>query len=76
MFAASGDIVEPENRKEESCFGRVRQHAILSLISDIIMGVDGNKTYTWANQEGLKSIGEEVIGINGVIAEVRRSCVF
>jgi len=74
--ASSGNIAEPESPKGESRFERVRLHAVLSLIPDIIMEVDGNKTYTWVNRARLEFSGDDVLGIDGVIAEVRRLCVF
>ncbi|MBC8509100.1 MAG: PAS domain S-box protein, partial [Chloroflexi bacterium] len=39
-----------------------RQGAILAAVPDIIMEVDNNKIYTWANQAGLEFFGEDVIG--------------
>ncbi len=39
-----------------------RQEDILAAVPDIIMEVDNNKVYTWANQAGLEFFGEEVIG--------------
>ena len=39
-----------------------RQEALLSAIPDIIMEVDSNKVYTWANQTGIEFFGEDVIG--------------
>lgn len=39
-----------------------RQEAILASVPDIIMEVDNNKVYTWANQAGKEFFGEEVIG--------------
>ena len=39
-----------------------RQEAILSAVPDIIMEVDSNKVYTWANQAGKEFFGEDVIG--------------
>jgi PAS domain-containing protein len=39
-----------------------RQEAILSAVPDIIMEVDNNKVYTWANQPGIEFFGEDVIG--------------
>jgi|AMWB02.1.fsa_nt_gi PAS domain S-box-containing protein len=38
------------------------QDALLAAIPDIIMEVDTNKVYTWANQAGLDFFGEGVIG--------------
>ena len=39
-----------------------RQEAILAAVPDIIMEVDINKVYTWANQAGLDFFGEDVLG--------------
>ena len=39
-----------------------RNEAILAAIPDIIMEVDNNKIYTWANQAGIQFFGEDVIG--------------
>ena len=39
-----------------------RNEAILASIPDIIMEVDNNKIYTWANQAGIQFFGEDVIG--------------
>ena len=39
-----------------------KQQALLSAIPDIIMEVDTNKVYTWANQPGIDFFGDDVIG--------------
>jgi PAS domain S-box-containing protein len=39
-----------------------RQEAILDAVPDIIMEVDNNKVYTWANLAGIEFFGEDVIG--------------
>lgn len=39
-----------------------RQDALLSAVPDIIMEVDANKVYTWANPAGLEFFGPDVIG--------------
>ncbi len=44
--------------KELSLF----QQAILASVPDIIMEVDNNKTYTWANNAGKEFFGDDVIG--------------
>ena len=50
-------------RAEESLRAlSLRQEAILSAVPDILMEVDNNKVYTWANQAGLEFFGEDVIG--------------
>ena len=38
------------------------QEALLAAIPDIIMEVDANKVYTWANQVGIDFFGEDVLG--------------
>jgi PAS domain S-box-containing protein len=47
-----------EDLRAVSC----RQESILAAIPDIIMEVDCNKVYTWANQPGRDFFGEDVIG--------------
>ena len=39
-----------------------RQEAILAAVPDIIMEVDNQRVYTWANRSGLDFFGEDVIG--------------
>ena len=39
-----------------------RQEALLSAIPDIVMEVDANKIYVWANKPGLNFFGEDAIG--------------
>ena len=39
-----------------------RQNAILAAVPDIIMEVDTNKVYTWANAAGLEFFGDDVVG--------------
>ena len=38
------------------------QQALLAAIPDIVMEVDVDKVYTWANQAGYEFFGEDVIG--------------
>ena len=40
----------------------VRYEALLAALPDIVMEVDNNKVYTWANQAGFEFFGEDVIG--------------
>lgn len=40
----------------------LRHEAILSSVTEIIMEVDNNKVYTWANSSGYEFFGEDVIG--------------
>jgi len=39
-----------------------RQEAILAAIPEIIMEVDNDKVYTWANPAGIEFFGEDVVG--------------
>ena len=39
-----------------------RQKALLAALPDILMEVDSDKRYTWANGPGLEFFGEDVIG--------------
>ena len=40
----------------------LRQQAILAAVPDILMEVDKDKVYRWANHAGLEFFGEDVIG--------------
>ncbi len=53
-----------ERKRAEEQFRElsVRYGAILDAVPDIIMEVDANKVYTWANQTGLQFFGEDVVG--------------
>ena len=43
-----------------------RYEAILAAVPDIIMEVDNNRVYTWANQAGFEFFGEDVLGKEAV----------
>lgn len=48
---------------EDEIFGlQRRQKEILGAVPDIIMEVNTNKVYTWANKTGFEFYGEDVIG--------------
>ncbi|OEU65457.1 MAG: hypothetical protein BA863_10170 [Desulfovibrio sp. S3730MH75] len=51
--------MRPEEELQELS---LRYEAILAAVPDIIMEVDANKVYTWANQSGLVFFGEDVLG--------------
>ena len=56
------DITE-RKRVEESLRALSTRHpATLAAIPDIIMEVDNNKVYTWANEAGTRFFGADVIG--------------
>lgn len=57
-----------EREKAEESFKKIsfHQQALLSAIPDIVMEVDVNKVYTWANKPGLEFFGKDVIGKEAV----------
>jgi PAS domain S-box-containing protein len=55
-------IVERKRSEETLRALSSRQTAILAAVPDIIMEVDANKIYTWANKAGFGFFGEDVIG--------------
>jgi PAS domain S-box-containing protein len=56
------EISERERAQEALRVLFARQEALLAAVPDIIMEVDCNKMYTWANQAGIEFFGEDVIG--------------
>jgi PAS domain S-box-containing protein len=59
-FAISNQKQRQTEKSLEVLF--YRQQAILAAVPDIIMEVDINKVYTWANRAGLDFFGSDVIG--------------
>lgn len=65
LFSVTVLILSLNNRKraEEELHKRTsRLKAILASVPDIIMEVDANKVYTWANRTGYEFFGDDVIG--------------
>jgi PAS domain-containing protein len=56
------DITERKQAEDALRALSIRQDAILSAVPDIIMEVDNNKVYNWANNAGLEFFGDDVIG--------------
>jgi two-component system cell cycle sensor histidine kinase/response regulator CckA len=56
------DITERKQAEKTMRELSSRNEALLASIPDIIMEVDNNKIYTWANQAGIQFFGEDVIG--------------
>jgi PAS domain S-box-containing protein len=56
------DITERKQAEELTRYLLRRQTSLLDAVPDIIMEVDNNKVYKWANQPGLDFFGEDVIG--------------
>jgi PAS domain S-box-containing protein len=56
------DITERKRAEERLRLLSERYEAILAAVPDIIMEVDNDKVYTWANRAGLEFFGEDVLG--------------
>jgi len=56
------DITESKQSKDKFYSLASRQEAILSAVPDIIMEVNNDKVYVWANKAGIDFFGEDVIG--------------
>ena len=56
------DITQRKQAENELKLISARNEAILGSVPDIIMEVDNNKVYTWANSVGKQFFGEDVIG--------------
>jgi PAS domain S-box-containing protein len=61
-YGVNQDITERKRAEEALQALSSRQKALLSAIPDIIMEVNTDKVYTWANRAGLEFFGEDVIG--------------
>jgi PAS domain S-box-containing protein len=62
LFGIARDITAYKQATDAVRALSSRQKAILAAIPDIIMEVDFNKVYRWANQAGLNFFGDDVIG--------------
>ncbi len=56
------DITKRKQAEEALQSLSTRQEAILAAVPDILMEVNQDKVYTWANKSGLEFFGEDVIG--------------
>jgi two-component system cell cycle sensor histidine kinase/response regulator CckA len=56
------DITERKRVEEELRRLSARHETLLASVPDIIMEVDSNKVYTWANRPGYDFFGDDVIG--------------
>jgi PAS domain S-box-containing protein len=61
-FGISRDITSRMEANEAFRRLSLRQEAILEAVPEIMMEVDMNKVYTWANRHGIDFFGEDVIG--------------
>ncbi len=55
------EITERKRDEEKLRNLTSRQKALLSAIPDIVVEVDGNKVYTWANPAGVAFFGDDVV---------------
>ena len=62
VLSTLSDITERKQAEEALRALSARQEAILAAVPEIIMEVDCNKVYTWANRFGVEFFGEDVIG--------------
>ncbi len=62
VFVTLHDITERKRALDELNLLSSRDEAILGSVPDIIMEVDKNKIYTWANNAGYEFFGDDVIG--------------
>jgi PAS domain S-box-containing protein len=56
------DITGRKRAQEELRDLLLRYETLLAAVPEIIMEVDHNKVYTWANQAGIEFFGEDVLG--------------
>lgn len=62
LIAVARDITERKQEEERILRVSSQNEAILEAVPDIIMEVDINRVYTWANQAGLAFFGDDVVG--------------
>jgi PAS domain S-box-containing protein len=61
-FGMSTDITERKKTEEQIRSLSQRNETLLGAVPEIIMEVDNNKIYTWANQAGYDFFGPDVLG--------------
>jgi PAS domain S-box-containing protein len=62
LYFIGQDITERKQAEEALYKLSSRNEAILASIPDIIMEVDRNRVYTWANKAGYEFFGNDVLG--------------
>ncbi len=62
ILSITRDITDRKRAEELVRTLSSRQEALLDAVPEIIMEVDNNKVYTWANSVGVEFFGEDVIG--------------
>jgi len=62
VYGTFQDITEHKIAEQALWEATHKNEAILSAVPDIIMEVDNNKVYSWANPAGLEFFGDDVVG--------------
>ena len=62
FVAIKRDVTERKQAEQRLREATARYGAILGAVPDIIMEVDTNRMYTWANQAGYNFFGSDVLG--------------
>ncbi len=62
LYGAVKDLTEKKASDRQAHELSLRHEAILKSVPDIIMEVDKNKKYTWANEAGIEFFGDYVVG--------------
>ena len=62
IYGMARDVTDRKRVETEVQVLSSRNEAILGAVPDIIMQVDGQKVYTWANPAGIEFFGEGVLG--------------
>ena len=70
------DISEHKETEKHIRKLSLHQQALISAIPDIVMEVDINKVYTWANGPGIEFFGEDVIGKTADFYFVREQNIY
>ncbi|MCX6320213.1 MAG: PAS domain S-box protein, partial [Bacteroidia bacterium] len=62
MHTTARNITESKQAEDVFRMLSLRHEAILAAVPEIIMEVDNNKIYTWANHPGQEFFGKDVVG--------------
>jgi PAS domain S-box-containing protein len=62
LVVTFNDITERKRAEVALRTALAREGALLAAIPDIVMQVDANKIYTWANRPGIEFFGPDVVG--------------
>ncbi len=62
VYVTLHDITRSRQAEQQLKAFANRQEALLAAITDVIMEVDANKVYAWANKAGIEFFGDNVVG--------------